>query len=699
MPQVATAGTVLAQRRAQGAHFKAQLEDEGGPALRHHALGPIAGWPATAIVALVVTVLTWRWQAWPPVHAGLSSWQAGLSLAFARHLQWGPQVVFTFGPYGLLEDVVPFSRLGAGMALVYGFAVRYGLASLVASSLRKSSGIWLAGAGTWLAVGVGANLAEAPAVASALALGLALRALGAGGVAQPDQGPIRRNRTLLLALLGGLAGLQLLVEVSSGLVCTGLALLASLCSPHRRPLREAVVTLAGLAAVALAAQAAAGQSLSNLPSYLRGELAVALGYTPAMSLSTGRLAEDFFGLVDLALLAGLAAWALRGRTWQQKLAVSLCLAGWAWELAKEGYVRHDLHDLTFLGLATAALAIASTGIVRRPAAGPTGRPGTLRRRGRGLTRPGLLVASAQLGAVAVAAALACVANGGPPVSLVSPAESFRSLTRQVLDIASTKDWAGVQAAAKRQAVRTGDALPGRLLNALATHSFAVEPLEDSMSFAYPALRRWDPEPVLQAYSAYTTYLDHLDATFLASSRAPQVILYRPIATNGFDPAWEPPAATEALYCHYAEVTTADYWVLLRRVPDRCGRPVALGSVTAHFGERVSAPRPPAADEVVVARFSVVLPALSELENLAWKGPPVHIETWGYSAGSRPSTWRFVPATAGDDHVLDAPAALGWTAGYGPQQVGQFRFLGGGWSAGQGTVKVRFYAVPLRPEAK
>ena len=682
----------LAERRpgSPAGHFRdGRHQPRRAPSV---AFGPLAstlaGEPATAGVALVAAVLTWRWQAWVPVRAGLSSWQAGLTLAFLHHLQWGHQVVFTFGPYGFLEDVLPFGRTTAGLALAYSFVLRYGLATLVVCSLRKSWGLFPAGAGAWLAVGTAANLAEAPALASVVSLGLALRALGAHerGDGQLGPGPLgtsQRRRLLvrpaMLALLGGLAGLQLLVEVNSGLVSTGLALVAASFGRGRRALADLALTIGALAGVALAALAAAGQSFTDLPSYLRGEMAVALGYTPAMSLSSGRTAEDLFALVELCLLAVVFTLVLRGAHWQTRLAAFLCLAGWAWELAKEGFVRHDLHDLTFFGLLVAAVVLA-----RLP---------------RGLR--GL-----QAGALAVTATLACLANGGPPISLRSPVESVGSIATEVADLTSAQRWAAVETVAKRQAARTGDALPGRLLNALATHSFAVEPLEDSMSFAYPALRRWAPEPVLQAYSAYTPYLDHLDSAFLASRQAPQLILYRPVPTNNFDPAWEPPAGTEALYCHYAEVTTADYWVLLRRVPGRCGRPVALGQVTAHFGQRVSVPAAPAPADMVIARFSLRLPAGTGIENALWKAPAVYAKTWGAPArgtsrrtaqlpGAGTSTWRFVPATAGEDHVMYAPPALGWAAGYGPAPVWQFELSGGGWQNGQGTVRAQFFAVPLR----
>ena len=63
-------------------------------------------------------------------------------------------------------------------------------------------------------------------------------------------------------------------------------------------------------------------------------------------------------MVDVVLLAGVFALALVGDLVREKAAISLMLAGWAWEVVKEGFVRHDLHDLTFFGLFVVALCLA-----------------------------------------------------------------------------------------------------------------------------------------------------------------------------------------------------------------------------------------------------------------------------------------------------------------------------------------------------
>ena len=659
-------GRARPARERSGTHFAPQpgqgLPSDGAGQERFSPrLHPLWGWPAVAALSLVAAVLTWRWQAWKPVEAGLSSWQAGITLAFVHHLQWGPQMMFTFGPYGFLEDALPYARVTAALGLGFGLALRWGLAAIVLAALRRSWGLWPAGVAAWLAVGLAANLVEASQLGTVVALGLALASFEAVG----------RRRLVLLGLLGALAGLEPLVEISAGGLCTVLAVLA-VAGPQggtRAKVRELAAAGVPFVVVAVAALSAGGQDLGNLPSYLRGSLSVVMGYTPAMSISTGRVAEDFFALVDLALLGTALALSLRGKPRREKFAISLALLVWAWELGKEGFVRHDLHDLTFFSLLVAAMCLAR--LPRR-------------------------WAPAQAGAVAIAAVLACLANGGVPLSLISPAESARALAGGVGDLVSGARWAHVQRAVQAQERRSGDGLPASLYLALVGHSFAVEPLEDSMASAYPALRHWDPEPVLQAYNAYTPYLDHLDAAFLASARAPQLVLYRPVSTGRQDPAWEPPAATEALYCHYGQVSTADHWVLLRRVPDRCGHPQPLGTATGHFGEPISVPSAPG--KMVVARLSVSLPLLTSIENTLLKGPAVHLRAWegGTGTGLSELTYRFVASTAGDSHVMAAPATLGYTTGYGPAPLRRFELTGGGWAAGQGTVRARFYAVSLAP---
>ncbi len=164
----------------------------GGPA------GRSAGWQLPFVSALA-TLLSWRTDPWRPVFAGLSSWQEGLALGFEHHLQWGPQVIFTFGPYGFVEDILSMFWVTAAVGLLYALVVTWGLAALIVSALRKPWGLLPAGVVAWASVTIAANLLEASELALATALGLALASLSATS---------ERGRLGLLGALGALAGFR-----------------------------------------------------------------------------------------------------------------------------------------------------------------------------------------------------------------------------------------------------------------------------------------------------------------------------------------------------------------------------------------------------------------------------------------------------------------------------------------------------------
>jgi hypothetical protein len=617
-------------------------------------------------MSAAATLLSWRPLPWRVASAGVSSWQAGLALGFEQHLQWGPQAVFTFGPYGFVEDIMPFFRVTATLGLAYAVVVTGALAALVVSGLRPSWGLFPASVAAWAAVTLAANLVEAPELALATALGLALASLWV---------PSEKARLGLLTSLGALAGFQLLVEVNVGVVTTVLAV-AAVAGAGGRWGRGALRAGGAFLVVTVVALVAAGQSLGNFVGYLHGATEVAIGYGSAMGSGGGRGAENWYALLDVVAVALVFSLALRGSPPRRKVAVLFMLALWGWAVLKEGFVRHDLHDLTFFGLFLVALGLAR--LPRR-------------------------LAPAQAAGMALAGLLACLANGGMPPSLRSPVEDVRALYDEVADLSSGARWARVQAVARYQVRATGDALHPATVRHLADLTVAAEPFDDALTFAYPGLR-WRPEPVLQSYSAYTTYLDGLDASFLSSARAPERIVYQAVSLDGRDAAWDPPATMLALYCHYRQLSLTGPWQVLGWAPDRCGRARVMSRARARYGQAIDVPSAPG--DLVVARFSLSAPGLARAEGLVLRPPPLRVTTWaghqpagdghagdGHAPGGA-TTYRFIPGTAGDDHVLRAPASLGYSPAFAPPAVQRLEVTGGGWQAGQGQVTVTFLAVPM-----
>ena len=610
-------------------------------------------WPGTVVISFLAAILSWRTYPWKAVYAGIDpSWEAGLTMGFMRHLQWGPSIIFSFGPYGFVDAILPYYRLTAFVSVVYALAVVWGLAALIVSSLRPSWGLLGAGVVAWAALAIASSRFGYSDLAVGTALGLALAVLDA----RQD-----RARFVLLGLLGALAGFQLLVKTNDGVVSVGLLIVVVIFGgvEWRRAALTAGVPFVG---VGLAAWVAAGQSVGNLVSYARGSFSVAAGYSSAMELSGGRRAEDWYAVVVGALLVLLFALSVRDKPRRYQLTVLLLLAGWGWAVAKEGFVRHDAHDLTYFGLVLVAMCLARL-------------------------KP--LYVPLQASSIAIAAIVACVAAGGVPEQLYSPWASTSAVFQDVRSVLGFGGLARAQAAALGQFLSTGDTLPGATLSLLEGHTVAIEPVEASMAYDYKL--DWDPEPVLQGYSAYTSYLDLLDATFLASARAPERILYAPSQViDGRDGFLDPPATLESMYCHYLQLATAGPWQVLERAPDRCGPAVELERVSARFGEPVNVPSEPG--KMVVATFSLSAPLIARLDDVVLKPPYTDITAWNGSA--IPTTYRFIPGTAADYHVLAVPAALGYSRAFTPPHIRELALSGGGWSFGQGDIEVTFYAVSL-----
>jgi hypothetical protein len=605
------------------------------------------------VVATAVTLL--NWPGWAQVKPGLDiSWQAGLAMAFTRHLQWGPALDFTYGPYGFAGFIEPFYRLTALIAVAHVFVVTWSLASLLIVALRRYWGLATAGVVGWAVIAVSWAAMRSADFASLVGLGLALALI---------QGRDKGVRVGLAAVLGALAGMELLVKLNTGGVM--FAMLALAVAGADGSWRERVRMAGQAGAVAVAAFAiawvAAGQSFTNLASFGRASVSLFLGYSAAMSAEVRSARVVWCAVAVITTAALVFAVALRRKPGRHQFAVVVMLVGWGWAVTKDGFVGGN-HFPGFFRIVFAAVALA--GVVRPPR---------------------------RVYAVALALA-ACIAVATANLPPIDPLESLHSFVAELADIAQPGRFSQLSGRARARVVKEEPLSPSTL-SLVRGQSVAIEPWEDIIAWADPGVR-WDPEPVVQAYSAYTVYLDRLDATFLASRRAPHRILYwhYRFSFDSRDPFMDPPATTEAIYCHYAQLTVTGPWQVLRRVPDRCGPEVTISKARTRFGQRIRVPSAPGG--MVVASFSFASQALSKVEGILLKPPAMYLTTW--SGRRAPVTYRFVPGTAGDEHVLSVPAALGYAARFTPTPVHELELSGGGWGTDQGSVTVTFSAVSMAP---
>lgn len=217
-----------------------------------------------------------------------------------------------------------------------------------------------------------------------------------------------------------------------------------------------------------------------------------------------------------------------------------------------------------------------------------------------------------------------------------------------------------------------------------------------MAWAYPGLV-WRPMPDFLAYQEYTTSLDHMDAAFLRSPRAPERILNENPA--GYEPddhlaAFDAPATQLEILCDYGQVATQAQWQVLTQVPDRCGPSRRLAVVHAAQGQEVTVPGA-APDEIVIARIRGLTSSwLDQARLLAWRLPSIHIDL--VATGELPQRYRLAPETVSDGLLVHTPATLGYAGRFVPVgEVGSF-VVGRGDADVTNGLTIEFDAIPMRP---
>lgn len=579
------------------------------------AAAPVSPRIAAALGALV-SLLVWKVGMATPGPGLDASWNAGLAMATEHGLQFGREVVFTYGPLGFLQGpFVWYSGLGA---LAFAFSAAVYVAFCVAL-------VWALGR-------------TLPPLAAALVAAAMLALLPA-----PEQ-PLLIAAIAALTLLGGeweeralwafaalaasFAAVEALAKLSTGPVLAVVFLLALVGARARR-------AQLGLFAALLVGELAllwalSGQSFAALPDFAAHTWEVVSGYSGAMVREVDvpawkvTMATIAAAAITVATVAACARCRLPDRRARWAAALALAVAGFT--VFKEGVVRTDAGHLSLYFSTAAVLWLAV----------PWPR-----------SRWWLMLG----GAAAIVALGWPVRPAGMATSL-DPVANLRLAVEGVRNLASPgrrQDLIERGRAGMKAVYRLDPAMRAQLRG----RTVAVEPWEIGAVWAYRL--DWAPLPVFQNYSAYTPALDRLNAAAVASPEGPERILrenaplvWREFPTPDLDdryPGWDPPRQQRAVLCHFAPLRTTARWQLLGRVPDRCGPLRPLGAVEARSGAAVPVPAP-RPGEVVFARIEGA--GIGGLERLTTLLLHARSRQLRLNGGR---SYRLVPETAADGLLL------------------------------------------------
>lgn len=577
-------------------------------------------------IALVVAVLSWPVTTIEPGPGLDPSWQIGLHLAANAGLDYGTEVVFTYGPLGFLATPVLAFGWSGGAAFVVTLLLRVALAALVIVVLRRNWPLWLAAVVAFVLSAFAATVPEAALVTFFLAL-----------VWSVEDRPLEeRWEGAMPLVLGVAAGLLLLIKVSVGVLAIGM-LAIGVWRLSARPLRAALTaTAAMLGAIALG-WLATGNSLTAFPRWLTGTQEIASGFITAMDYEQpGREWEYAAVFVLIAGLAVLMLAIVRFRPRAEQLVLLGITAVMVFGAFRQGFVRHDFHSL-----------IAFSALVAVPLA--------FRIRTRELR-----IATLAFAAVAALVFLRAAAepNGPGPVDVLNPWPRLERFADQAATLVIPSRRRNAMADAEE---RIADHLriPARMLDRVRGRSVHIEPVEISAAWAHDL--DWRPTPVFQRYSAYTPYLDRRNAEFLLADEGPEVVLRQNYGSKTLqnanprtNPLFESPRYSLALICGYREVAAVRDWFLLERSAYRCGEPRELATVTGVPGTAVAVP-PAGPDEALLLSIEAEPPRAAGLRRLLFK--PRRQTGLGFDLGR--TFFRLSPRQLDGPLVIHLPETVGW----------------------------------------
>lgn len=561
------------------------------------------------------------------------SWAQIMHVAFIKHLQFGKDVVFSFGPWGFLANGYHPQTFILAMASWVALSVVFLLAGWRLARFMSKN---LLVAGVWLVVFAAASSLpvsgdfDARLAAWAVLL-LCLHFFVEDGATTPLQA----------ALVMSLAWMSL-IKFTGFMISVPLVAIIAADNVYRQHRFPWIIPLWLVAFLFF--WFAADQSLSNLGMFLGNSWQISSGYTEAMMLSGKQEIVHTVCFLVLGLLMSLFAWRLAwghhrffGLLFVAGLGVILFLT------FKHAYVRDDWQHEAPSVMVLVLVSLAFLALAGRE--------------------------SSQTIIVAFCLLAGCLLYASSVFDLCFPAKglkqqfartfSFDALTAPIMapftgslrnyhEMIRLRDWKNYPVPPMR-----GDA--------------DVYAYDQVVLFAHRL--PYTPRPVVQSYSAYTPNLAELNAAHLRSDAAADNILFAIQPTDQRYPSLEDGLSWPELLTRYDIRGPTDdkesFLMLTRATVPRRFHLLPLGNTIMHFDEPVAVPE--AADGPVWAEIEVENTPLGKLASTFYK-PPLLMLTVKLR-DRRKLDFRLVPGMTrcgfllspliADNRSFAALAATGW----------------------------------------
>jgi hypothetical protein len=548
------------------------------------------------------------------------SWISGLYMAVDQGRHFGTEIVYTFGPLGFLSWPSMWIGWLAIISFIY-WIVTYGaLIAVMTWSVGRTVGF---AAGAFIVLAVNLSFGFLDQLPLILTVGLCYLSLRED---RPAQG-------MNMLVFGGalLCAVEPLVKLSVGPPVVAIIVLAMFGARADRPQWGSFLVTAIVAFFAL--WFITGQGLGNLWDYIDNGIQIIKGYGEAMGYD---LAETWEVVYIIVFALALVAFIHRARF-------------------------RDARAKWFATAITAVVAytVFKYGTTQFAKAGPpVGAMSSLFSMFLMAPWPRARAASFITATVVFCIVIFHAAGTSAGVDMIERAETFK----ESVEFAIRPGYRHLKIAEERAKLQETLAVPQPVLDALAGKSVAIEPWEITVAWAYEL--DWKPMPVFQNYQDYTQKLDRLNAATAEDAENGPETLLRQMPAGAVpgggrpafferQPAWDPPEQSYADFCNFVPTLTEGEWQVLSRIPDRCGEPELIKSVTVDEGETFQIPQAGKDEAVTMRIHGMKLEGLEKLTSLFWRPSERHAVSNGGEFIN-----RMPPDTTEDPMIVSADRKLG-----------------------------------------
>ena len=591
---------------------------------------PLTRMGAVLLFCLTLFALTAQATVLPVAAIGDTSFMIGMQIAVTEHMQWGKDIVWTYGPLGYLDfPVIAVGARWAESALVIG-AFHLLFICVVAWLLVRTRAKWPWWLMTWMVIFVATELTF-PLHTEIVFTTLIMSFLAMSG---------KVRDWWLPAVIGSLCAICVLIVISTTafivVVCLAFLILG---------LRRSRVMLAAPASAIttfLVLWIWSGQSLENIGVFMSTGASIVSGYPGAMSIDIVDLPLSnlitTFAIICWLAAAGMWLWAGGART------IFPC-AAWAaaaFLLYKEGMVRHDDGHF-FLMVASQILLLLLVALFIRA---------DVQRR---LGWPKLLAYFPAAGALVISGYFVWMFIApAPALSLAVGWENFKQygMATQLITDARVRHAA---IGSNDSLLKSQFAIPQAMIDAIGRKTVSIWPVDIGIVQAYSL--NWDPLPVLDAYAAYTTELDDMDARKLTGSTAPEFVLWRSMPLDSRNALDYEPAVTRMFMEEYRPVGGPmmggeGSWILLQRKDDAPKPIVQLDTANAKVNSWIPVPRADG-NHLVFARINISDSLHEDLAGLMARSGIVYLSL--QTADGTILTFRLTPGNSADGVLMNSAA--------------------------------------------